>query len=180
MRDNGIKFFGTDGFKLDDAIEAAIEDQIDSFEDFPRLEGADVGNIVRRHELAWEYAEHVKATGFRQHSGMKLVVDGANGAASEMAPRIFEELGRAGHRNELRSPTESNINCDCGSLHPEAMQAKVREIGADAGLSLDGDADRVILADEKGKWWMAITSWRSTRFTAPGPEACLRTRSWER
>ncbi len=149
VRDNGIKFFGIDGFKLDDAIESAIEDQIESFESFPRPEGAEVGNIVRRHELVWEYAEHVKGTLARNITGMKLVIDGANGAASELAPRIFEDLGAKVTAMNCQ-PNGIDINLDCGSLHPEGMQARVREIGADVGLSVDGDADRVILADENG------------------------------
>lgn len=147
--DNGIKFFGPDGHKLDDAVEASIEEQIDAFESFPRPRGGDVGNILRRHELAWEYAEHVKKSISEPLSGMKLVLDCANGAASELAPRIFEELG-AKLTCIFCNPDGCNINAGCGSLHTERMREMVVETGADAGLSFDGDADRVIMADEKG------------------------------
>jgi len=150
VRDNGIKFFGPDGYKLADEIEAEIESQIDSFDDFPRPEGVDVGNIFRRHELIWEYAEHVKKTSDVPLKGIRLVIDGANGAASEIAPRVFEELGAKVYCIHC-NPNGININLDCGSLYPGSMQAKVREVGADVGLSFDGDADRVILADERGQ-----------------------------
>lgn len=150
VADNGIKFFGPDGYKLDDAVEESIERQIESFDSFPRPIGGDVGNVFRRPELAWEYAEHVKKTIDTPLAGMKLVIDCANGAASELAPRIFDELGARTtciHCN----PNGRNINEGCGSLHPEHMQRTVVEVGADAGLSFDGDADRVIMADETGR-----------------------------
>ena len=147
--DNGLKFFGPDGYKLDDAVEESIEAQIEDFNSFPKPRGGDVGNIMRRHELAWEYAEHVKSTIDSSLDGMRIVIDGANGAASELAPRIFEELGARVTCINC-DPNGVNINKDCGSLHPDQMAAKVAEIGADVGLSFDGDADRVILADEHG------------------------------
>lgn len=150
VRDNGIKFFGFDGYKLDDAVEEAIEGQIEEFDQFPRPDGADVGNVFRRHELAWEYAQHVKSTVSAPLRGMRVVLDCANGAASELAPKIFEELGVKTTCINC-TPTGSNINDGCGSLHPEQMQVIVKQIGADAGFSFDGDADRVIMADENGK-----------------------------
>ncbi len=149
MPDNGIKFFGPDGHKLDDSVEAAIEEQLESFDSFPRPRGAEVGNILRRRELASDYAAHVKGTIDVPLGGMKLVIDGANGAASELAPRIFHELGaRTSCLN--CTPNGININEDTGSLHPEKMALLVRQLGADVGLAFDGDADRVILADEQG------------------------------
>lgn len=149
VSDNGIKFFGVDGYKLEDAVEADIEKQIDDFDRFRRPDGADVGRALRRHELVWEYAEHVKNTIDKPLGGMKMVVDSANGAASELAPRIFDELGGATTCINC-VPNGVNINQDCGSLHPDNMAKAVHEAGADVGMSFDGDADRVILSDEKG------------------------------
>jgi phosphoglucosamine mutase len=83
-------------------------------------------------------------------SGLRLVVDGANGAAFSLAPRIFSELGATVTARSV-SPDGVNINDNCGSMHPEAMAALVAEMGADAGMAFDGDADRVILADDKGR-----------------------------
>ena len=150
VRDNGIKFFGPDGYKLDDAVEESIESQIEAFDQFPKPDGGNVGNLLHRHELAWEYAEHVKQTAHGSLDGMSVVIDCANGAASELASRIFEELG-ARVACIYCTPNGININKDCGSLHPEKMAEKVRQIGADVGLSFDGDADRVIMADEIGR-----------------------------
>ncbi len=149
MPDNGIKFFGPDGYKLDDSVEAAIEDQLERFDSFPRPRGADVGNVLRGRELASDYARHVKSTIDKPLGGMKLVIDGANGAASELAPKIFHELG--GRTTSLNcTPNGININEDTGSLHPEQMATLVRQLGADVGMAFDGDADRVILSDEQG------------------------------
>jgi phosphoglucosamine mutase len=108
-----------------------------------------VGNVFRKHELAWEYAEHVKSTAWTPLKGMNVVIDCANGAASELAPRIFYELG-AKTTCVNCTPNGVNINEDCGSLHPGQMAVLVNQIGADIGLSFDGDADRVIMADERG------------------------------
>jgi phosphoglucosamine mutase len=149
VRDNGIKFFGPDGYKLDDSIELSIEQQIDDFDSFPRPQGADVGKVMLRHDLAWQYAGQVKQSARIPLAGMKLIIDCANGAASEIAPKLFEELGaRVTCINS--SPNGININADCGSLHPDRMGESVRKLGADAGLAFDGDADRVIMSDELG------------------------------
>ena len=107
-----------------DAIEVAIEEQIESFETFPSPDGADVGNIVRRHELEWEYAEHVKGTLAGSISGIKLVIDGANGAASELAPRIFDDLGAQVTAINCTPNGTNTRNLDCGSLHPEGHAGK--------------------------------------------------------
>lgn len=150
VEDNGIKFFGPDGYKLDDAVEASIEEQIERFDSFPRPLGGDVGNIYRRHELAWEYAEHVKRSATERLSGLRVVMDCANGAASELAPIIFTDLGARVSAISC-TPNGVNINDNCGSLHPERMMAEVRETDAEIGLAFDGDADRVIMADENGR-----------------------------
>lgn len=150
VEDNGIKFFGPDGYKLDDAVEASIEDQMEQFDSFPRPLGADVGNIYRRHELAWEYAEHVKRSANHHLGGLRVVMDCANGAASELAPLIFGDLG-ARVSSIFCSPNGTNINDNCGSLYPGKMIAEMRETGADIGLAFDGDADRVIMADGNGR-----------------------------
>ncbi len=150
MPDNGIKFFGPDGYKLADELEGLIEKQIDDFDSFPRPQGADVGRILKRRELAWEYADHVKRSISQPLAGLKVVIDCSNGAASELAPRVFDELGAKTTLMNC-SPDGLNINVDCGSLHPSGMAQRVREVGADIGLAFDGDADRVILADERGE-----------------------------
>ena len=147
--DNGIKFFGTDGYKLDDSVEAEIERQIERFDEFPRPSGAEVGNVLRRRELVLDYAEHVKSTIDVSLSGMSIVIDGANGAASELAPRIFHELG-ARTMSLNCTPNGININEHSGSLNPKQMAMLVKQIGADVGMSFDGDADRVIMSDEQG------------------------------
>jgi len=149
VKDNGIKFFGPDGYKLDDEVEAEIESMLDDFDSFPKPRGKDVGNVFRKHELVWDYAEHVKETAWVPLEGLSLVIDCANGAASELAPRVFHELG-ARTTCVNCTPNGININEGAGSLHPEQMALLVKQTGADAGLSLDGDADRVIMADEKG------------------------------
>lgn len=149
MPDNGIKFFGPDGYKLDDSVEAEIERQLEAFESFPRPSGGDVGNVLRRREFVWDYAEHVKSTIDMPLAGMSIVIDGANGAASELAPRIFHELG-ARTMSLNCTPNGININEHSGSLKPQQMAMLVKQIGADVGMSFDGDADRVIMSDEQG------------------------------
>ncbi len=149
VKDNGIKFFGPDGYKLDDSVESAIESEIDGFEGFPKPDGGHVGNIFRKHELIWDYAYHVKETARARFDGLNIVIDCANGAASELAPRIFYELG-AKTTCVNCTPNGININESSGSLHPEQMAMLVRQTGADIGLSFDGDADRVIMSDEQG------------------------------
>lgn len=149
VKDNGIKFFGPDGYKLPDEVEAEMESLLDDFDTFPRPQGVDVGNVFRRHELVWEYAEHVKETATAPLNGLNIVLDCANGAASELAPRIFHELG-ARTTCVNCTPNGVNINEGAGSLHPGQMALLVKQTGADVGLSFDGDADRVIMADEQG------------------------------
>jgi phosphoglucosamine mutase len=150
VKDNGIKFFGPDGYKLEDAIEAAIEAQIENFDSFHRPSGADVGHLRRYHELAQKYAEHTKSSITEKLDGMKLVIDCANGAGSEVGPQVFSDLGADVHCMHCE-PNGININENCGSMHTKAMRKETVACGADAGLCFDGDADRAILVDEKGE-----------------------------
>jgi len=142
---NGIKFFGPDGMKLPDAaedrIEAAIADPIGSSQD----EGS-----IRRLEGGRErYLSHLEHAAPARLDGMTIVVDCANGAASELAPRLYERLGATVHAIHA-SPDGTNINVGCGALHPEVAGAAVVELGADAGVSHDGDADRALFTDARG------------------------------
>ncbi len=147
--DNGIKFFGADGFKLPDAIEAEIEAAV---KDLPPLPPAlEIGKAQRVDDARGRYIEFLKASlpkGIRL-DGLKVVVDCANGAAYDVAPRILRELGCeviAMHDQ----PDGYNINLECGSTHPEDMADRVVATGADIGLALDGDADRLIACDDNG------------------------------
>jgi phosphoglucosamine mutase len=150
--DNGIKLFGPDGFKLSDETETQIEALIDS-DMMARLATAENLGRARRIDGALErYIEAAKRTLPRQMSfeGLRVVVDCANGAAYKAAPMALAELGA-----EVISlgvdPDGFNINRDVGSTSPKALAEKVREMRADLGVALDGDADRVVLVDEKGR-----------------------------
>jgi phosphoglucosamine mutase len=150
--DNGIKLFGPDGHKLSDAVEAAIEALID--EDFTdRLAPAGmIGRASRLDDATGRYIEYVKNTFPKGLTldGLKIVVDCANGAAYKVAPRVLTELGADVVPIGV-NPNGKNINDQCGAVSPEAMQAAVVLHGADIGVALDGDADRLILADEHGR-----------------------------
>ena len=150
MQDNGIKFFGADGRKLSDSIEAQIESAMAHWEEWPRPFGADVGRILHDGEGVETYVDRLKASSGGHLTGMAVVADCANGAASFLAPRLLRELGCI-VTTLSAAPDGININDNCGSLHPEAMAAQVIATGADAGMAFDGDADRVILADDKGR-----------------------------
>ncbi len=143
--DNGIKFFGGDGYKLDDALEAEIEANLAHVDSWERPSGADVGRLTHASHLGGLYAGHLEDTmGGITLAGLKVVLDGANGANSELAPRVVTDLGAdlvALHC----APNGVNINADCGSLHPEEMMRRTVSEGADIGLAFDGDADRVML-----------------------------------
>ncbi|MEO0999438.1 MAG: phosphoglucosamine mutase [Pseudomonadota bacterium] len=149
FEDNGIKFFGPDGFKLSDAAEAAIEALLDAE---PALaEPAAIGRATRIDDGRGRYMEFVKTT-FPRHlrlDGLKIVVDCAHGAAYRTAPEVLWELGAEVIPLGV-APNGYNINAGVGSTAPEAAAAAVREAGADLGIALDGDADRVILIDETG------------------------------
>jgi len=149
--DNGIKLFGPDGYKLSDEIENEIEKLIDS-DLGQRLAGsADLGRAKRIDGVQDRYIEYAKRTLPRNLSleGLRIVIDCANGAAYNVAPAALWELGAEVLKIGVE-PDGFNINRDCGSTSPEALSTKVREMRADIGIALDGDADRVIIADEKG------------------------------
>jgi phosphoglucosamine mutase len=148
--DNGIKFFGSDGRKLPDEVEAAIEELLDSGT-LEGPEGGELGRARRVDDAEGRYIAFSKATideGI-DFNGLKIVVDCANGAGYEVAPAVFTELG-AKVTVLGGDPDGFNINDSCGSTAPEAMAKAVRESGSDLGIALDGDADRAILCDEKG------------------------------
>jgi len=149
--DNGIKLFGPDGYKLSDEIEDKIETLIDSDLTKNLAKSADLGRARRIEDEQGRYVEFVKRTLPRTMSfeGLRIVIDCANGAAYQVVPEALWELGA-----EVISvgvePDGFNINRECGSTAPEELCRKVREMRADIGIALDGDADRVLVADERG------------------------------
>jgi len=148
FEDNGIKLFGPDGFKLSDATEALMDSDLSGRLAAP----ARLGRAVRLEDAAGRYIEAVKNSfprGLRL-DGLKIVVDCANGAAYRVAPTVLWELG-AEVISVGVSPDGFNINRDCGSTVPGFLCGEVRRHGADLGLALDGDADRLIVSDEKGQ-----------------------------
>ena len=151
-QDNGIKIFGSDGFKLPDEVEKEIEALIFGSElDRRRPTGTRVGRAERLDDAPGRYVAFVKAS-FPDEltlEGLKIVVDAAHGAAYRTAPLVFAELGAATHAIGVR-PNGKNINHNVGALHPETCAREVRKRGADLGIALDGDADRIIMIDEKG------------------------------
>jgi phosphoglucosamine mutase len=150
--DNGIKLFGPDGAKLSDQREAEIEALLDA-DLSKRLAGpSELGRARRIDGVQDRYIEYVKGTIGRHLSlaGLRAVVDCANGAAYKVAPAVLWELGAEVVAIGVE-PDGFNINRDVGSTAPEALAAKVREVRADIGIALDGDADRVVLVDEKGR-----------------------------
>ncbi|MGB2247962.1 MAG: phosphoglucosamine mutase [Alcanivorax sediminis] len=147
--DNGIKFFGPDGRKLNDEIELEIERLLD--EEMSVVATDQIGKVRRIDDARGRYIEFCKSTApGLDLSGMKIVVDTANGAAYHIAPDVLEELG-ATVIAMANQPDGFNINRDCGSTHPEKLQQRVVEEKADLGIALDGDADRLIMVDEHGK-----------------------------
>ncbi|WP_395176292.1 phosphoglucosamine mutase [Roseibium alexandrii] len=151
FQDNGIKFFGPDGFKLSDEIEKSIETLVVS-DLTPHLANAQELGRAKRIDGAQErYIETAKRTLPRKMSleGLRVVVDCANGAAYKVAPDALFELGADVIRMGV-SPDGFNINKDCGSTSTDALSKKVHEVRADIGIALDGDADRVIIVDENG------------------------------
>jgi phosphoglucosamine mutase len=151
-QDNGIKFFSRDGFKLPDEIEERIEGLVFSGElDTVRAAPDDIGRAKRIEDAEGRYVVFLKKT-FPMDltlDGMRVVLDCANGAAYKVGPTVLEELGAEVFKLGVE-PNGRNINDGCGSLHPERLAAKVREVRADVGIALDGDADRCIMVDEKG------------------------------
>lgn len=149
--DNGIKLFGPDGYKLSDAQELKIEALMDEGLQEGLAAPRDLGRVKRIDDAQARYIEIVKAT-FPRHmnlSGLRVVIDCANGAAYKVAPEALYELGAEVFPVGV-TPNGTNINAECGSTHPEAMARMVREYRADIGIALDGDADRLVICDEKG------------------------------
>jgi phosphoglucosamine mutase len=182
FEDNGIKLFGPDGFKLSDEAEAGIEAMLDKDFALKLAKPADLGRAMRVEGDRARYIEFAKRTLPRHLSleGLRIVVDCANGAAYKVAPEALWELGA-----EVISigvePDGFNINRGVGSTAPEALARKVREMRADIGIALDGDADRVLIIDEMGKTvdgdqLMAVIaeSWKEDgRLSQPGVVATV-------
>lgn len=150
VEDNGIKFFGGDGFKLLDDVEDQIERLVnDSVDSMPRPVGAAVGRLYDEPALD-AYKKLLLGTVKHRFEGLHVVLDCANGAASSFAPEVFRELGaRVTVLNA--QPDGVNINVGCGSTHPHVVQRTVLSMGADIGLAFDGDADRLIAVDSTGE-----------------------------
>ncbi|TNJ59512.1 phosphoglucosamine mutase [Paenibacillus hemerocallicola] len=150
VEDNGIKFFGSDGFKLFDETELEIERLLDApVDELPRPVGGDLGTVHDDAEAKFRYTEFLKTTVNRSFQGLKIVLDCAHGAAYELAPKVFRELGAEVHVIGAE-PNGRNINDHCGSTHPEKLKEEVIRVKADLGLSFDGDADRLIAIDDTG------------------------------
>ncbi|MGV3754700.1 MAG: phosphoglucosamine mutase [Verrucomicrobiota bacterium] len=151
--DNGIKFFGADGYKLEDPIEERIENLVFSGEiENIRPTADEIGKAVRIEDALGRYIEYAKASIPKGMTldGMRIVVDCAHGAAYKATPCVLRELGAETYIYG-NQPDGKNINKDCGSMYPSQLCQKVREHGAHIGIAHDGDADRLILCDEKGR-----------------------------
>ncbi|WP_370199715.1 phosphoglucosamine mutase [Roseibium sp.] len=177
FQDNGIKFFGPDGFKLSDQIEQTIEELMESDLTSRLPSASELGRAKRIDGAQQRYIEFAKRTLPREMSleGLRVVIDCANGAAYKVAPEALWELG-ADVITMGVTPDGFNINKECGSTSTDALSRKVHEVRADIGIALDGDADRVIIVDENGSvvdgdQLMAVVaqSWQqSNRLSAPG------------
>jgi phosphoglucosamine mutase len=151
VQDNGIKFFGPDGFKLTDEQEAEIEAILDAEEDtLPRPTGAGVGSVTEYFEGGQKYISYLKQTVDEEFIGIHVALDCAHGATSALGTHLFADL-EADISTMGASPDGLNINEGVGSTHPEKLAAFVLERGADVGLAFDGDGDRLIAVDEKGQ-----------------------------
>jgi phosphoglucosamine mutase len=148
--DNGIKFFGADGFKLSDELEAEIEALLDTEEDtLPRPAAAGLGTVNDFPEGAAKYIKYLQTTTPETFEGMRIAIDAANGATSGLVASLFADLG-ADFETMATSPNGLNINDGVGSTHPQALADFVLETGAEVGLAFDGDGDRLIAVDELG------------------------------
>lgn len=151
VQDNGIKFFGPDGFKLSDEQEAEIEALIDKEEDtLPRPIGGDLGQVSDYFEGGQKYLQFLKQTVDEDFTGLHIALDCAHGATSSLATHLFADLD-ADVTTIGTSPNGLNINDGVGSTHPEKLAEVVKEKGADVGLAFDGDGDRLIAVDENGQ-----------------------------
>ena len=149
FQDNGIKFFARGGYKLDDAVEDEIEALLGRVEDLPT--GAGVGRVVKGETVADQnYINHLVDSVATDLTGLRIVVDASNGAASSVGPAALRAAGA-----EVivinASPDGLNINADCGSTHPARLQSYARSVGADMGVAYDGDADRCLAVDAAGQ-----------------------------
>ena len=150
VADNGIKFFGPDGFKLSDDQEAEIEALLDLEKDeLPRPVGAELGHVNDYFEGGQKYIQYLKQSVDDEFTGIHIALDCAHGATSSLATHLFADLD-ADISTMGSSPNGLNINDGVGSTHPESLAAFVLEKGADVGLAFDGDGDRIIAVDEKG------------------------------
>ena len=153
FQDNGIKFFGGDGYKLPDAVEDELEEivhRLEQGEDMARPTGEKVGRIEYRNDLLNQYIDFLCSTCEEHFDDMKIVLDCANGAAYEAMPKVLRRLG-ARPKVIHALPNGVNINDGCGSTHLESLQKAVLENHADFGIAHDGDADRCLCVDEKGQ-----------------------------
>ena len=151
FEDNGIKIFDRSGHKLPDEVEVEMERMILDPSLIPTRTGGELGNARRLDEVIGRYIVHAKAA-FNSHyslEGLRIVVDGANGAAYKLAPQVFEEMG-AEVISLGKDPNGTNINMNCGALHPKLCAESVVKYRADLGVCVDGDADRVVLIDRDG------------------------------
>jgi len=182
FHDNGIKLFGPDGFKLSDQVELEIESLMVNGFDEGLAEPDELGRAKRIEDAQARYIEFVKST-FPKHlrlEGLKIVVDCANGASYRVAPTALWELGAEVVALGVK-PNGFNINKDCGSTAPQRLCEAVRNEGADIGIALDGDADRVIIADDKGNiidgdqiLALVAESWsQHERLSSPGVVATI-------
>ncbi len=148
--DNGIKFFSSEGMKLPDEVESEIEAALEA--PLGCVSSEALGRARRVNDAAGRYIEFCKSTFPNELdlSGMKIVVDAAHGAAYQVAPHVFRELGAEVHEIGCR-PDGLNINENVGALHPEGLAEQVQALGADLGVALDGDADRLIMVDNQGR-----------------------------
>jgi phosphoglucosamine mutase len=180
--DNGIKLFGPDGYKLSDEIEIEIEKLVGEDISKRLAKSADLGRAKRIDGVQDRYIEFAKRTLPRNLSleGLRVVIDCANGAAYQVAPEALWELGAEVIKIGVE-PNGFNINKECGSTEPAALAVKVREVRADVGIALDGDADRVVIIDERGHvvdgdQLMAVIaeSWRASgQLAKPGVVATV-------
>ncbi|HLS59660.1 MAG TPA: phosphoglucosamine mutase [Virgibacillus sp.] len=149
VEDNGIKIFGSDGFKLTDEQEEEIERLIDEEDNLPRPTGADVGVVNDYFEGGQKYLSYLKESIDNEFEGIQIALDCANGSTSSLATHLFADL-EADIFSMGSSPNGLNINDGVGSTHPEGLQELVIEKKADIGLAFDGDGDRLIAVDEQG------------------------------
>ncbi|RSL29256.1 phosphoglucosamine mutase [Salibacterium salarium] len=150
VEDNGIKFFGADGFKLSEEQEEEIEALLNEEDNMPRPTAEQLGVVNDYFEGGQKYLQFLKQTVSEDFSGLHVALDCANGSASSLGPHLFADLD-ADISTIGNNPDGVNINVDVGSTHPESLASFVKEKEADVGLSFDGDADRLIAVDEKGQ-----------------------------